>query len=112
MGDRRGKQAETRSGRRACEFARDNLPREVQAELANAEPEEALRRAFLKTDEEKKHAYALFEQVVENGEFLTQDEVFCRRWKNVGGAIYANITLQLNRIGSHKFNGQFLRSII
>ena len=68
--------------------------------------------AFLKTDEEKKHAYALFEQVVENGEFLTQDEVFCRRWKNVGGAIYANITLQLNRIGSHKFNGQFLRSII
>ena len=40
------------SGRRACEFARDNLPREVQAELANAEPEEALRRAFLKTDED------------------------------------------------------------
>jgi protein phosphatase 1L len=40
------------SGRRACEFARDNLPRHVQAELSTSEPEEALRRAFLKTDEE------------------------------------------------------------
>ena len=41
------------SGRRACEFARDNLARHVQAELASTpEPEEALRRAFLKTDEE------------------------------------------------------------
>jgi protein phosphatase 1L len=40
------------SGRRACEYARDNLPRQVQAELSKAEPDEALRRAFLKTDEE------------------------------------------------------------
>ncbi len=40
------------SGRRACEYARDNLPRQVHTELSKAEPDEALRRAFLKTDEE------------------------------------------------------------
>jgi protein phosphatase 1L len=40
------------SGRRACEFARDNLPAQLLAELHKSEPEDALRRAFLKTDEE------------------------------------------------------------
>jgi protein phosphatase 1L len=40
------------SGRRACEFARDNLPAQVIAELHKSEPEDALRRAFLKTDED------------------------------------------------------------
>jgi protein phosphatase 1L len=40
------------SGRRACEFARDNLPGQVINELHKSEPEDALRRAFLKTDED------------------------------------------------------------
>jgi protein phosphatase 1L len=40
------------SGRRACEYARDNLPRQVHSELSKSETEEALRRAFLKTDED------------------------------------------------------------
>lgn len=67
---------------------------------------------YLHTEEEKKNAYALFDCSVENGQYMSEDWLFCERWRQLGGKIYANITIQLNHIGVHTFQGNFLRSII
>jgi hypothetical protein len=64
------------------------------------------------TDEEKKHAYALFDCAVEEGHYLSEDWLFCERWKNMGGKIYADLSINLTHIGIQNYKGSFLRSII
>lgn len=67
---------------------------------------------YLRTEEAKKNAYALFDCSVENGQYLSEDWLFCERWRQLGGKVYANISIQLNHIGVHTFQGSFLRSVI
>jgi hypothetical protein len=64
------------------------------------------------TEEEKKNLYALFETGISNNHYIGEDYCFCERWINMGGSIYANVTINLDHIGTHKFKGSFLESII
>ena len=38
-----------------------------------------------------------------NGEYLTEDWSFCRRWRQLGGTVYADTTVALAHVGYHKF---------
>jgi len=38
-----------------------------------------------------------------NGEYLTEDWSFCRRWRQLGGTVYADTTVALAHTGYHKF---------
>lgn len=66
---------------------------------------------FLKK-EEYCNAYALFDCTVENQQYYSEDWLFCQRWINMGGKIYADLSIDLTHVGIHQFKGSFLNSII
>jgi hypothetical protein len=51
--------------------------------------------------------YALFDTMIEpsTGFYLSEDYAFCRRWQAMGGDIWLDRRIQLNHIGTHRFDG-------
>lgn len=66
---------------------------------------------FLKPDEQQ-YAYALFDNGLINCTYCSDDVVFCERWNNLNGSIWACISVNINLIASHNFQGSFYNSII
>lgn len=64
------------------------------------------------TQEEDKFAYALFDCAVKNKRYLSEDWLFCERWLEMGGDIYADATINLNHIGNVEFKGSYISSLI
>ncbi len=54
------------------------------------------------------HFYALFDQENVDGLYLSSDYSFCRRWKNIGGKVYADISINLGHQGYEEFEGNLL----
>lgn len=67
------------------------------------------------TESENKWLYALFDcEVHRLGpklHYLSEDYLFCKRWQDMGGDIYADVTIPLTHTGTHSFVGNYLRSI-
>lgn len=57
-----------------------------------------------KTEEE--NAFALFDTSVEYDHYLSEDWLFCERWKSIGGKVYCDITISLSHSGSYSFEGK------
>jgi hypothetical protein len=57
--------------------------------------------------------YGLFDTMVEPAtrRYLSEDYAFCKRWRDLGGAVYLNARCNLMHSGNHVFFGQFLKSI-
>ena len=66
---------------------------------------------FLKP-EENKYAYALFECGVENDKYLSEDWMFCNRWRKIGGDIFIDITVNLDHTGICDYKGSYASSIL
>ena len=66
---------------------------------------------FLKP-EENKYAYALFDCGVEDGHYYSEDWLFCHRWTKMGGAIWADVSINLTHTGIEDYCGSYLASII
>merc|ERR1712039_745555 len=49
--------------------------------------------------------------VSEDGEFLTEDIAFCRRWRGIGGTIWADLGATMTHVGRHAFRGRFIDSV-
>jgi hypothetical protein len=49
--------------------------------------------------------YALFDTMIENGRYLSEDYTFCRRWQNMGGKVYVDPRVILDHVGTHTFKG-------
>lgn len=64
------------------------------------------------TEDGQKNAYALFDSSVEHGHYYSEDWLFCQRWVNMGGKIYANVSINLTHVGIQSFKGNFLGAII
>lgn len=62
--------------------------------------------------EEQKHAYALFETGIINNVHYGEDVIFCERWNNMNGSIWANISINIHQKASHNYEGSFYNSII
>lgn len=66
-------------------------------------------------ESENKWLYALFDcEVHELGpkrHYLSEDYLFCKRWQDMGGDIFADVTVPLTHTGTHSFVGNFLKSI-
>lgn len=81
---------------------------------------ECMQKAFPSTEHtedvgffnETKKVFALFDCAVEDGSYLSEDWLFCRRWRNMGGKVHADITIHLTHIGVHLFEGSYLHSIL
>jgi hypothetical protein len=44
-------------------------------------------------------AYALFQPMIYNGEYLSEDFAFCQRWRDCGGPVFADLDVRLNHWG-------------
>ena len=56
------------------------------------------------------YTYALFDCVVdpESNDYLSEDYVFCKRWVDMGGKIWADTSIVLDHSGYYKFQGRGL----
>ena len=66
---------------------------------------------FLK-GEENNYAYALFDCGVEEGHYMSEDWMFCNRWKKMGGSIWVDVSINLSHTGTEDYNGSFLSSLL
>lgn len=62
---------------------------------------------FLKK-EENVNSFALFDTGVYENHFLSEDWLFCERWKLIGGKIFMDVTINLVHSGTEDFYGNFL----
>jgi hypothetical protein len=58
------------------------------------------------------YTYALFDCGVINNHYLSEDWLFCDRWTDIGGKIYADISIDLTHQGSESYEGSFMRKIL
>jgi len=51
---------------------------------------------------------AIFDCMIdpENRRYLSEDYAFCRRWQQIGGKIYADVTTTLGHVGNIRFSGK------
>ena len=50
----------------------------------------------------------VFDIQIIDGELISEDNVFCRKWRGLGEKVYIDPTITLNHIGSRKWGGNFL----
>ena len=51
------------------------------------------------------YMYALFDTTIDNGTYLSEDYTFCKRWRGLGGKIYADTSIELTHTGYYPFKG-------
>jgi len=61
--------------------------------------------------EENTFAYALFDCGVEDGHYMSEDWLFCNRWRKLGGDIFVNIQISLTHSGMEDYRGCFFASL-
>lgn len=61
---------------------------------------------------ENQFAYALFDCGVEDDHYLSEDWMFCERWRKLGGAIHIDVTINLIHSGTEHYNGCYLSTIM
>ena len=51
--------------------------------------------------------YALFDTEIDpdTKEYLSEDYLFCKRWRAMGGKIFADLSITLTHMGYHSFRG-------
>lgn len=60
------------------------------------------------------HLYWLFFDCMidpDSGRYLSEDYAFCRRWRDMGGKVYADLHSKLDHLGQHTYQGDFLTSL-
>lgn len=51
----------------------------------------------------------IFDIVVdEKGELISEDIVFCRKWRKLGGKVWLDPSIKLSHVGTKRWNGDFL----
>ena len=63
------------------------------------------------TDKENPFLYAFFDCAVKRDHYLSEDWLFCDRWRQLGGEVFADITVALTHLGYQTFPGRFLSTI-
>ena len=61
---------------------------------------------FLTTEKEQEFAYALFDCGIKDKQYLSEDWLFCDRYKKMGEKIYANVTIDLIHVGVNYYKGK------
>lgn len=56
--------------------------------------------------------YALFDGGVIDNHYFSEDWMFCHRWTNIGGTIWADISIDLIHIGTEQYCGSLMTNIL
>lgn len=50
----------------------------------------------------------VFDIKIENGDLVSEDNVFCQKWRSLGGKVFIEPSMTCNHIGVKKYQGNFL----
>jgi hypothetical protein len=82
------------------------IRRTVLEALAAAHPELRYRDSANYGKAYEPHMCALFDTSIdEAGDYLSEDWTFCKRWRDLGGRVFARTDIKLDHHGSHCFAG-------
>lgn len=83
------------------------LKREVLVRMAAAYPQ--LRYKYSYTNTPSVENYAFFDTAIdpETLDYLPEDYAFCKRWRDMGGTIYAALMGRLSHVGTRVYAGEF-----
>jgi hypothetical protein len=61
--------------------------------------------------EENPFLYAFFDCQVKRDHYLSEDWLFCDRWRQMGGKVFGDITIALTHLGYSGFPGRYLSTV-
>lgn len=60
---------------------------------------------------EGKKCRMVFDVQLVNGELVSEDNVFCRKWRSLGNKVWIDPTMTCNHIGAKKYQGNFMQFV-
>jgi len=63
-------------------------------------------------EKDQPFAYALFDCEVREGHYFSEDWLFCERWMEVGGTVWADVSVILTHTGTEDYRGSYLASLL
>lgn len=58
---------------------------------------------------EGRNCRMVFDVKVIDGDLVSEDNVFCQKWRDLGGKVYIEPSMTCNHIGTKKFTGNFIQ---
>ncbi len=83
------------------------IKREVFTRMAEAHPE--ILYDYSHTNDDNTGNYAFFDTAIDpqTRDYLPEDYAFCKRWREMGGEIYADIHSVFTHVGTYEYSGNF-----
>ena len=79
------------------------IKREVVEKMIQAYPE----TEYYQTEgNNQQRFFALFDTMIDDGRYLSEDYTFCRRWQKIGGKIWMDPEVVLHHMGSYLYKGR------
>lgn len=75
-----------------------SISRDAAQAVADANPQ-------LQYEHEGRKRFALFETMIRDGRYLSEDYAFCERWRDLGGEVWADYSVRLSHFGNYEFRG-------
>jgi glycosyltransferase involved in cell wall biosynthesis len=60
---------------------------------------------------EGRNCRMVFDIQVQDGQLVSEDIVFCRKWHDLGGKVFVDPTMTCNHVGTKKYSGNFMEYI-
>jgi hypothetical protein len=88
------------------------IKREAMQRIVDAHPELRARMGDM-ADSLGAEAVMVFETMIEpeTGQYLSEDYAFCRRWRDLGGEIWADMESPLIHVGHAAYSGSLVRAM-
>jgi hypothetical protein len=62
-------------------------------------------------NENNNYTYALFDCGIVKNHYFSEDWMFCHRWKELGGSIWLDVSINLTHTGNEDYKGRYLSSL-
>ncbi|MCW5760365.1 MAG: hypothetical protein KIS90_11420 [Phenylobacterium sp.] len=88
------------------------ISRDAMQRICDAHPELRARMGDM-ADKLAPEAVMVFDTMIEpeTGQYLSEDYAFCRRWRDLGGEIWADVTARLTHVGHAAYTGSLIEAM-
>jgi len=88
------------------------IRRQAMQEIVDAHPELRAKMGDM-GDRMADEAVMVFETMIEpeTGQYLSEDYAFCRRWRDLGGEIWADMEARLTHVGHAAYSGSLIEAM-
>jgi len=85
------------------------IKRQVFLKMAEAYPQLRYHNSFVNSGDKTYDNWAFFDTAIdpENGDYLPEDYAFCKRWRAIGGEIYADVLSHFTHSGTCDYMGDY-----